>query len=118
MMYRAMGSYFEAIPHFSNLSRNDRTALLERNFQNTSFFAGTATFQDAGVYSSDMFKLGFPSLYGPIITNQAIKTVERQDYDGTVFKLIAPVSMFSTNSTAIVTYNMNSISEYYKRNSS
>jgi hypothetical protein len=113
LVYRVMGPYFEAIPDFSNLSLNDRTVLFDRNFQNANPFASTVTFRDTGVYSSDVFNMGFPFVFGSTITSQAIKTVEKTDNDGTLLELIAPVLMFSTNTATIVTH-----SEYFKNASS
>ena len=109
--YLFMSSFIEKISDFVNLSLVDRTALIEKNFKNTSGFSGMAIFRDADVYRSLPFKIGFPSIYGSKIMEDGIQIYERIDPDGTLIKLLIPILIFSMGSDDITSINWNNISK-------
>ncbi|CAF1518152.1 unnamed protein product [Adineta ricciae] len=106
LMYGAVVPLVDNILDFRQMSSHDQSALLERNVPNTSILIGTLIFRDAGVYSSPLFNIDFPSLYGPIVAERATKTKQLIDTDGTLLKLIGIVLMFSTNTTIITEHNI------------
>jgi hypothetical protein len=110
-MYETVLPFVENLSHFGSLSANDRSILIERNIKNVGGYSGIVMCRDADVYSSPTFKMGFPSIYGPMITDDAVGIFQRTDNDGSLIKLLLPILIFSTGADLILLTNENEMSK-------
>lgn len=101
-MYQGVYPFVMQIPHFGTLSLSDRSALIERNMRSVGGYSGIVLSRDADVHSSPVFKIGFPSIYGAQLTDEAIRIYKNTDHDGTLIKLFMPIMIFSTGSDLLV----------------
>jgi len=114
-MYEAILPFIERFPHFTNLSLNDRSALIERNIKNAGGYSGIVLSRDSEFCSSSIFKIGFSSVYGSTIMNNALKINNRADNDSTLIKLLIPALIFSTGSDFCISTNENEIRKSFYR---
>jgi hypothetical protein len=104
-MYEGILPFIERLSHFKSLTLNDRSALMERNIKNAGGYSGIVICRDSEFCSSSTFKIGFSSVYGLTIMDNAIKINNRADHDSTLIKLLIPTLIFSTGSDICILTN-------------
>lgn len=112
-IYETILPFLERIPHFQNLSYDDKSELIERNIKTTGGYNGTLACRDADFCSSFAFKIGFSSVYGPYMTEYALRINNQTDNDSTLIKLLIPTLLFSTGSLLCVSVNNQEIRMYF-----
>jgi hypothetical protein len=100
-IYLVIGQFITAIPQFSEMSFDDRTALMTRNIQNLGAFSCIFVMHETNMLTDIAYSNSLLSVYGSWIFNATLKIGEQLDNDGTLIKLLIIILAFSTCSDVV-----------------